>query len=170
MARGQSERLIPMIEEVMAEAALDYGEVDAIAVTCGPGGFTGVRIGLATAQGLGMALARPLVGISNFEALAASVTQVPGSCLVAVIDSKRAELFVQVFAPPQADAKVAAQGPGAAVLEDDLTRFLPSVPLLLVGDGAERGALVPWFQFGSVRTVAVAVHDLRCLAPTGLAR
>jgi tRNA threonylcarbamoyladenosine biosynthesis protein TsaB len=141
MARGQSERLIPMIEEVMAEADLDYGEIDAIAVTRGPGGFTGVRIGLAAAQGLAIALARPLVGVSNFEALAASVRGVPaGSRLVAAIDSKRAEVYVQVFRRSGTGAAVAEKGPGAAVLEGDLASLLPSGPLLLVGDGAPRAA------------------------------
>lgn len=141
MARGQSERLVPMIEEVMAEAGLDYGEVDIIAVTLGPGGFTGVRIGLAAAQGLAIALALPLVGVSNFEALAASVPEVPpGSHLVAAIDSKRAEVFVQVFRPPEPGSVVVARGPGAAILEGDLAGILPSGPLLLVGDGATRAA------------------------------
>ncbi len=140
MARGQSERLIPMIGETMTLAAMDYGELDAIAVTRGPGGFTGVRIGLAAAQGLGLALGRPLIGISNFEALAASIPEVPpGSHLVAAIESKRAEIFVQVFRRSETGA-AAAKGPGAAVLEDGLESYLPQGPLLLVGDGAARAA------------------------------
>ncbi len=162
MVRGQSERLVPMIEEVMAAAGVDYGEVDAIAVTRGPGGFTGVRIGLAAAQGLAIALARPLVGVSNFEALAASVPEVPpGSHLVAAIDSKRAEVFVQVFRPPEPGAVTAAKGPGAADLEDDLAGILPSGTLLLVGDGAARAATV---LRAAGREVALAPAPGPCIA------
>jgi len=129
-----------MIEEVMAAAGLAYEELSAIAVTRGPGGFTGVRIGLAAAQGLAIAAARPLVGVSNFEALAAGVPQVaPGSHVVAAIDSKRTEVFIQVFRPCETGA-VVAKGTGAAVLEHDLANVLPSGPLLLVGDGARRAA------------------------------
>ena len=75
MARGQSERLVPMIEAVMSEAGIAYGALDAVAVTLGPGGFTGVRIGLATARALALAWARPIIGVSNFEALAAAVPE-----------------------------------------------------------------------------------------------
>ncbi len=70
LRRGHAERLVPMIEAVMAEGAMAYADLDCLAVTLGPGGFTGVRIGLATARGLALACGRPLVGVSNFQVLA----------------------------------------------------------------------------------------------------
>lgn len=57
MARGQDARLMPLVQEVMARAGVDYAELDRVAVTRGPGSFTGLRIGLAAARGLGLVLA-----------------------------------------------------------------------------------------------------------------
>ncbi len=155
MSRGQSERLVPMIEEVMAEAGIAYPALDAIAVTCGPGGFTGVRIGLATARALALACSRPVIGISNFEAVAAAVppnTQPPNTqgsaggarALVVVIDAKRSDLYVQAFesAPgavpgtvPGTDLTPAT--PARAMAPADLDDFLPRGPLRLAGDAVE---------------------------------
>ncbi len=131
MARGQSERLVPMIEAVMAEASLDYGALEAIAVTIGPGGFTGVRIGLATARGLALAWDRPLIGVSNFEAVAAAVpgARRAGRHLVVLLDAKRAELYAQVF-----DESGRALEAAACLLPEDLAAALPPGPLLLAGD------------------------------------
>ena len=139
MSRGQSERLVPMIEAVMAEAGIAYPALDAIAVTCGPGGFTGVRIGLATARALALACARPVIGVSNFEAVAASVPEDArtGRSLAAVIDAKRSDLYVQAFGvtPGGTDLKPAA--PARAIAPADLDSYLPAGPLLLVGDAAD---------------------------------
>ena len=139
MSRGQSERLLPMIEAVMAEAGITYPALDAIAVTCGPGGFTGVRIGLATARALALACARPVIGISNFEAVAAAVPEDAraGRDLVAVIDAKRSDLYVQVFSAAPGAASGAALAPvteARAIAPADLDGFLPRGPLLLAGD------------------------------------
>jgi tRNA threonylcarbamoyladenosine biosynthesis protein TsaB len=133
MRRGQSEHLVPMIEEVMDAAEATYDTLDALAVTVGPGGFTGVRIGLATARGLALALHRPLIGISNFEAVAAAVptAERTGRLLAVVLDSKRHEVYVQAFAPPGE-----ALGPGAAVPPEALESWLPDGPVLLAGDAA----------------------------------
>ena len=66
MERGQSEALIPMVVEVLKEAGLTYAEIDFIAVTVGPGSFTGVRIGLAAARGMALAGGLPVVGVTTF--------------------------------------------------------------------------------------------------------
>jgi tRNA threonylcarbamoyladenosine biosynthesis protein TsaB len=100
MRRGHAERLVPMIDAVMADGAAAYAELDRLAVTLGPGGFTGVRIGLATARGLALATGRPLVGVSNFLVLAAAATAEvpPDGSLVVAIDAKRRDFYLQVFA------------------------------------------------------------------------
>jgi tRNA threonylcarbamoyladenosine biosynthesis protein TsaB len=73
MSHGQAAELLPMIERVMAQGDLDLRQIERIAVAVGPGGFTGLRIGLATARGLGLAIGCPVIGISSFQATAAAM-------------------------------------------------------------------------------------------------
>ena len=131
MHRGQSERLVPMIQEVMAEGEARYTDLDKLAVTIGPGGFTGVRIGLATARGMALACGCPLVGVSNFLVLAATARAdvPPDGSLAVLIDAKRHDLYVQAFSPdlePRTDPLSTA--PEALAAE------LPGGPLVLAGD------------------------------------
>lgn len=70
MARGQAERLLPLLEELLAEAGTAWGAIDGIAVVTGPGNFTGLRIAVAAARGLALGLGIPAVGVNIFEALA----------------------------------------------------------------------------------------------------
>ncbi len=136
MTRGQSERLVPMIEAVMTEAGVGYEALDAIAVTLGPGGFTGVRIGLATARALALACARPVIGVSNFEAVAAAVPESErrGRSLAVLIDAKRSDLYAQAFS-----AELAALAEPRVLAPEALDGFLPRGPLILAGDAAAQG-------------------------------
>lgn len=70
MQRGHAERLAPMVQEVMAGAELAFADLDRLAVTIGPGSFTGMRVGLAFARGLALALGKPIIGLSSLEVLA----------------------------------------------------------------------------------------------------
>lgn len=135
MARGQSERLLPMIEAVMAEAGLDYPALDAIAVTRGPGGFTGVRIGLATARGLALACGAPLSGVTNFEAVLSGVPEgeVEGRAIAVALQAKRREIYLQTF-----DSKCTPLSDPCLIAPDEALAGLPPGPLLLVGDARDR--------------------------------
>ena len=139
MARGQSERLVPMIAEVMADWPGGFAALDAVAVTTGPGGFTGVRIGLATARGLALARSLPLIGVSSFEVAAAATGEAEraGRQVVALIDSKRRDVFLQCF-----DPTLAPQGPAQELALADLGAALSPGPLLLTGDAAAAGLSV----------------------------
>jgi tRNA threonylcarbamoyladenosine biosynthesis protein TsaB len=135
MARGQAEALMPMIAAVLEEAGLAVAALDLIAVTIGPGAFTGLRIGLAAARGLALASGVPALGITSFAAVAA---QVPlegrhGRSLVVALESKRTELYLQAFA-----ADGAALGKGALVAPEQWPSFVPLGPLLLAGDAAAK--------------------------------
>ena len=97
--RGHAERLMPMVEAVMAEAGLDYRALSAIVASVGPGSFTGVRVGLAAARGLALAAARPLVGVTTLEALVAAVprSERTGHRILAALDALRGQVYAQWF-------------------------------------------------------------------------
>jgi tRNA threonylcarbamoyl adenosine modification protein YeaZ len=112
MARSQAERLLPMLEETLADAGVVWRELDALAVCTGPGDFTGLRIAVAAARGLALALGVPAVGVTLFEALAG---ERPGHLFVTLPD-RRDELFAQTFrdgaaAGPPAPLDLATLGP-----------------------------------------------------------
>jgi tRNA threonylcarbamoyladenosine biosynthesis protein TsaB len=132
MARGQSEALMPMVAEVMAEAGLDFTGLDLLAVTVGPGAFTGLRIGLAAARGLALASGLPLAGVSTPLAVAAGVPMEErrGRTILAVIDSRRDELWAQVFAED-----LTPLGEVAALLPHQAAA-LAEGPVVVVGDAA----------------------------------
>ena len=101
LARGHAEILLPMIGEVLAEAGLGAQDMTRIATTLGPGHFTGLRAGLAAAQGLGLATGAALVGLTSFAVLAAEIEPLqPGERRLIAFDSKRAEAFVQLDDEP----------------------------------------------------------------------
>lgn len=117
MERGQAERLMPMLEEMLGEAGTSWRDLDAVAVCTGPGNFTGCRIGVAAARGLAFGLGVPAIGVSAFEALAGTVD---GAALACWTDRK-GQVFAQPWrhgaslGPPTADLGTPAGLPGNAV-------------------------------------------------------
>ncbi len=133
MDRGQAERLMPMITEAMSAAGIEFATLDRIGVGCGPGSFTGVRVGLAAARGLALVTGCPVVGISTTEALAAAVHVTEAARadgIIAAVDSKRGDLFVQKFTP-HGDrlSDIVALAP------ENVRAWSGQVRVLAVGDG-----------------------------------
>lgn len=95
MERGHAEALPPMVAKVMTGAGFSFSEIDRIAVTTGPGTFTGVRIGLSFARGLGLALGIPVVGIDSLSAIAANEPE--GRSLLVVSDARNEEVYMARF-------------------------------------------------------------------------
>ena len=93
MDKGQAERLVPLLEDLLASADVGWRDLSAIGVGIGPGNFTGVRIAVATARGLALGLGVPAIGISGLEALAHGI---PG-VRVASIDARQGRLYLQTF-------------------------------------------------------------------------
>ena len=125
-----------MIQDVMSEAGFDFAALDAIAVTLGPGGFTGVRIGLATARGLALACGLPMLGLSSFLTVAGAVPDIERQDrrIAVMLDAKRSDLYLQVFGPdlvPLAEPSCVAPA--------DLAARLPAGRLVLAGDAVAQG-------------------------------
>lgn len=137
MRHGHAEALLPMIDRVMGAAELDSSAIDRIAVSVGPGGFTGIRAGLAAAHGLALAAGARLIGVSSFAAVAALLPETEGALLVA-LDSRREDPYVQLFVGG------ILFGEAAAVPPEDLARFVDAaigeMPLRIAGDAAEAAA------------------------------
>jgi len=100
MARGQAEVLMPMVARVMRAAAVDFAALDRIAVTVGPGSFTGLRVGIAAARGIALAAGKPAVGLSTLAAYAAPHIAADDTApVVAAIDARHSQVYLQVFGP-----------------------------------------------------------------------
>jgi tRNA threonylcarbamoyladenosine biosynthesis protein TsaB len=129
MERGHAETLLPMIETVLREAALTPAGLDLLAVTIGPGSFTGLRIGLAAARGLALARKVPAIGVPSFDAVVAE--EAGERPLFIALESKRAELFLQ--RRDRSDPRLPALVP-----PEEWAAILPPGPCCLAGDGAAR--------------------------------
>jgi tRNA threonylcarbamoyladenosine biosynthesis protein TsaB len=134
MSRGQAERLMPMILAVMEEAGCGFGDLTEIAVTVGPGSFTGIRVALAAARGLALAGNLPVAGITTFDAVLESLPEAAatGRAFAIVLDSKRGDLFVQFYDHDRRPA-----GGPAILAPASVLGMAPSMPLIVAGDGAE---------------------------------
>jgi len=162
VGRGHAERLVPMIAEVMAEANVD--RADAILVDCGPGSFTGIRVGLAAARGLGFAWNAPVRGFSSLALLA--VVSDDQNVTVAITGG-HGELFVQRFAsaPLAPISELVSLRPDAAAASTPDERILGSGAEALV---AARGWGIADPIFPCAADVARLPPALHALPPTPL--
>ncbi len=94
--KTHSKRLLSSIEFILHEATLDWPEIDAIAVSLGPGSFTGLRIGLATAKGIAMATGKKLIGISSLDALAFQL-QHSAKLICPAIDARKKQVYAAIY-------------------------------------------------------------------------
>lgn len=101
MVRGHAEKLVPLIQSVLIESGLDFSDLGLVAVTTGPGAFTGLRIGMSTAEALALSLNIPVAGVTTLSALAAAYFQSPksGKALLVIIETKRSDFYGQMFSP-----------------------------------------------------------------------
>ncbi|HEB79795.1 MAG TPA: tRNA (adenosine(37)-N6)-threonylcarbamoyltransferase complex dimerization subunit type 1 TsaB [Rhodospirillales bacterium] len=135
MARGQSEALMGMVGGVLDEAECAFSDLDLLAVTVGPGAFTGLRIGLAAARGFAVAQGLPCLGVTTLETVAHQVPEDErdGKTLLVVLETKREDIYAQAF-----DAGLKPLGKPEAAPPGGLARLLPAGPVLLAGDAALR--------------------------------
>lgn len=130
--REQAAKLMPMVQEVLAEAKVAFADLGLIVTTVGPGSFTGLRIGLSAARTLGLALGIPVQGVSTLEAVARSAVAERSPCLV-VLESKRTDFYVQAF-----DGDKNPISDAACIEPEDLRKMIAENDYVLCGDGLAR--------------------------------
>ncbi|CAL8979403.1 tRNA threonylcarbamoyladenosine biosynthesis protein TsaB [Rhodoplanes serenus] len=132
MERGHAEALMPMIARVMSEADLEFGDLDRIAVTIGPGSFTGLRVGVAAARGLALAAHKPVVGLTTLAAFAAPhIASDDRSPLLAAIDARHDHVYMQLVG----EGGRAVIPPRIASIRE-AARIATAAPTRLVGSAA----------------------------------
>jgi tRNA threonylcarbamoyladenosine biosynthesis protein TsaB len=138
---AHAEVITKFIEEVILTEGLDYTQLDAIAVSCGPGSYTGLRIGISTAKGLCFALNKPLIAIDTLTAMCYGAKRMEGFkedqnlLLCPMIDARRMEVYTALF-----DVDIKTIRPTAAEIIDEqsFSDFIGKHPILFFGDGAEK--------------------------------
>jgi tRNA threonylcarbamoyladenosine biosynthesis protein TsaB len=131
---GHAERLVPMIGEVMREAHVTFDQICRIAVTTGPGTFTGTRIGIAAARSLALATGAKTFAVSSLAVMAeAARAEVRDELLAVVVDARRGEVYAQVFA---AGDGTNALTPPQLLMHEDAARVAGDRGIAFVGSGA----------------------------------
>lgn len=133
MTRGHAEALMPIVQRVVEQAGGGFDAIDRIAVTVGPGSFTGLRVGIAAARGLALATGKPAVGLSTLSAFAAPLIAADDTLPVVVaIDARHEHVYMQVFGPGGRNLVPARIAP----LRDALRAATTSRGPRIVGTGA----------------------------------
>ncbi|HEY2034383.1 MAG TPA: tRNA (adenosine(37)-N6)-threonylcarbamoyltransferase complex dimerization subunit type 1 TsaB [Rhizomicrobium sp.] len=137
MERGHAEALAPMVEDAMRESGIPFADIDRLAVTTGPGTFTGQRVGLAFMRGLRIALKKPLIGVTTLEAMcAAAMDESKLEYAAAIHDARRGEAYLAIASK---DALLLA--PEILSLDDAANRIAKAIPqnagVALAGTAAE---------------------------------
>ena len=187
IGKGHAERLMGIIGDVLAEAGLRYGDLSRLAVTVGPGSFTGLRVGVSAVRGLALALGIPAVGVSTLEAMAEPFVHDLGEAdaVLAVLDAKRGELYAALYGcGGEERAAPVAIAPEALLSLVETSRnishgvqgvpFRQSGRLFLVGSGAEIAQQVLAAETGLADRLTMlsteARIDIAALARLGAAR
>ena len=132
--KTHSETLMPMINEICSMTATDIADIDAVAVAKGPGSFTGLRIGSATAKGLGLALEKPLIPVGTVEGLAFNAWNHPG-LICPIMDARREQVYTGIYRFE--NGELTEVYPQCAIAVEELLGILNEMegPVLFLGDG-----------------------------------
>ncbi|WP_129713653.1 tRNA (adenosine(37)-N6)-threonylcarbamoyltransferase complex dimerization subunit type 1 TsaB [Pedobacter sp. SYP-B3415] len=132
-------RLTPLIDEAMKAAGVTFSELDAVAVSKGPGSYTGLRIGVSTAKGLCYALDKPLIAVETLEMMAAGYAEqdagAQGFLICPMIDARRMEVYTGLF---DASGRRLSETSAEVIDEESFAAVLAEQPVIFLGDGAEK--------------------------------
>lgn len=158
--KQSAERLLPLIAELLSEAGWPRTSVARIGVAVGPGSFTGLRVGIACAQGLSLGLDVPLVGVSSLAAMARAVPDAIAGLRCPVLDARRSEVFTAAYrAGPRAAELLAPIAVAIADARELLAQQLPA-PLVWIGSGLGLLQLSPTFSSPATETPSAAAVGL----------
>lgn len=162
MERGQAESLVPMVQEVVAQADCGFEAVDLVVVTRGPGAFTGLRIGLSAAKSFALALGVPVVGVSTLEVLARQYLDghslEDGQKCAVIAETKREDFYFQLF-----DGQGAAISQPCVARVEEIMEKIGAEPIIAIGDGVKRFS-------GLCKPDNVTFHEIAMLDPAVLAQ
>ena len=132
--KTHSQTLLPMLDELVKTLELDLNDIDAIAVCAGPGSFTGLRIGSATAKGLGLALKKPLIGIPTVDGIAYNLYGTE-RVICPLMDARRQQVYTGLYTFEKDEFKVLTPQKAVAVTEiiDEINAL--GRPVIFLGDG-----------------------------------
>lgn len=132
--KTHSQTLVPMLDEIRKMTELDMGSIDAVAIAKGPGSFTGLRIGSATAKGIGLALDKPIIAVSTLEGLAMNAWGIEG-LICPIMDARREQVYTGIYRFGNGELKTVREACPIAVAE--LCEILNDMegPVLFLGDG-----------------------------------
>jgi tRNA threonylcarbamoyladenosine biosynthesis protein TsaB len=152
MATGHAERLLPMIEEILAETGMDIGDLDRIAVTRGPGTFTGTRITIAAARALALYASTPIVSVTSLQLMAMNMAaNATGADEVAIAtDARRGEVYFERFDPHSLVSRAPAE---VLTVAEAAMRLAPSSSVV-AGSGAEAIVIAAHATGKNARAVA----------------
>ena len=161
---GHAVTLAPMLDRLTAAAGIEFKALRAVAVSCGPGGFTGMRVGLATARALALAIGCPVIGMGSFQVLAATAKRSGGhhgAPVLAVLDSRRDELFAA-----ELDGALFATGAPMLLRPEAIAAYCRERSLALVADAELTQFAMPDFADLTIlhaNADAIAVAELAAL-------
>jgi len=162
LAQGHAELLFPRLAALLERNGMSYGDLDRIVVTTGPGSFTGLRIGLSAARGLGLALGIPVIGVPTLQAL--SLLGPPDTPFVVLVDARRDEMYRREFFAPMRPVQEADE---ILPAEQAFRQLHP-----LGSDVAEPLTAAPWMRFtyalgsgAALAAISTGVEDLELDRP-----
>jgi len=162
IARGHAESLLPLIERVIARVEGGFEAIDRVAVTVGPGSYTGLRVGLSAARAIGLSTGKPVVGVGTLSALLTPLlAETVEGTIAAVIDARHDAVYVQAL----------GSGDGLAPAHlpvDEAAERLGSGPVVLTGSGAPLLAAALAERGVEARVANVAGPDIVSVASLGL--
>lgn len=134
VATTHSQRLLKQLERIRQDVGVEWPELAGLAVSMGPGSFTGLRIGLSVAKGLALAVGLPLLGVSTLDGLARQLIAPPATKVCALLDARKQEVYAAFYACAE-NGQPARTG-ADLVLRPELLAEQLSGPIILIGDGA----------------------------------